>query len=112
MDLIKNYNESLQKIYDHVGFEEDWVVYPILDNTKYFWNTDGVVVTYASSIEELENEEGEYYSDIVHTQCFYKKHVYEGKNFTMIFLDTQADGMKYFSLFDNSKKVEIKDDED
>lgn len=108
MNLLKNYKESLQTIYDHVGFEEDWVVYPILDNTQYFWNIDGDRVGYASSIQELENEEGESYSGSIYRQRFYEKHVYEGKEFTMVFLDTQTNGMKYFSIFDNSKKVNKK----
>lgn len=29
MEMIKKYQESLQEIYDHVGFVEDWVVYPL-----------------------------------------------------------------------------------
>lgn len=29
MKLIENYQKALQDIYDHVGFVEDWVVYPI-----------------------------------------------------------------------------------
>lgn len=104
MEIIKNYEQALQAIYDHVGFTEDWVVCPILDNTQYFWTIDGDLVDYASSIQELENEEGECYGGSIYRQHFYKKHVYGGKDFTLVFLDTQTDGMKYFALFDNSKK--------
>ena len=31
MELIKNYENALQAIYDHVGFKEDWVIAPIDD---------------------------------------------------------------------------------
>jgi len=106
MDLIKNYEQALQAIYDHVGFTEDWVVCPISDNTQYFWALDGDEVKYASSIQESENEEGECYLGSIYRQRFYEKHVYEGKDFTMVFLDAHTDGMKYFALFDNAKKHE------
>jgi hypothetical protein len=31
--LLKNYEEAKQALYAHVGFKEDWVVYPIDDCT-------------------------------------------------------------------------------
>ena len=31
MELISNYENALQAIYDHVGFKEDWVIAPIDD---------------------------------------------------------------------------------
>jgi len=37
MNIIENYKKSLQAIYDHIGFEEDWVVYPIDDRTQMYW---------------------------------------------------------------------------
>ena len=104
MQLIKNYEKALQEIYDHVGFVEDWVIYPINDNSEYYWMIDENEVIYAKSIEDLETQEGDCYSGIVYEQRFYSKHVYEGSNLTMIFLDTQTDGMKYFALFSNDKR--------
>ena len=50
-------------------------------------------------------DDKDYYSSEIYTQRFYKKHVYEGKDFTMIFTNPGVDGMKYFSLFDNTKRV-------
>ncbi len=105
MELIDNYFEALQKIYDHVGFEEDWVICPINDNTKYIWCHSNTDVRFADTLEELKSGDGNCYSNEIYTQRFYKKWVYEGEDFTMIFCDTRTDGMKYFSLFDNKKKV-------
>ena len=105
MELIKNYETALQAIYDHVGFKEDLVVYPIDDCLEKFWKTNGNEVTYADSIEELKSGEGNYYSDQVYKQRFYEKWIYEGKDFTMIFCDPSVDGMKWFRIFDNSKKL-------
>ena len=104
MELVKNYKKALQEIYNHVGFVEDWVIYPIDDNTEYYWEIDGNEVVYAQSVEELETQEGECYSGSVYEQRFYDKHIYEGEKLTLIFLDTQTDGMKYFALFSNEKR--------
>lgn len=109
MELIKNYNEALQAIYDHVGFKEDWVVAPLDDCTEKFWDVDDDCVCYAETKEKLENKDGsdDYYMDDIYKQRFYQKWVYEGEDFTMIFCDPHVDGMKWFRLFDNKKRVKL-----
>lgn len=102
--LMQNYQAALQELYDHVGFEEDWVIYPIDDNTDKFWATDGHQVFYADSEEELKSQDGNYYEDDVYKQRFYKKWIYRGKEMTMIFCHPHVDGMKWFRLFDNAKE--------
>ena len=105
MELISNYENALQAIYDHVGFEEDWVIYPIDDCTDQYWKTNGEMVFHADSEEELKSEDGNYYETEVYTQRFYNKWIYEGKKITMIITNPNVDGMKWFSLFDNTKKL-------
>lgn len=108
--IIEDYKKTLQAIYNHVGFVEDWVVYPIDDNTEMYWTTDDKTFVRFALVKEtllLSNiEKGKYFESEIYTQRFYTKWVYEGKDFTMIFCDTHTDGMKYFSLFDNSKRIE------
>jgi hypothetical protein len=42
MKLLNNFNTAKQAIYEHVGFKEDWVVYPIDDRTEMLWKiTEG-----------------------------------------------------------------------
>lgn len=106
MNLLENYNTALQAIYDHVGFVADWVVYPIDDCTDYYWATDGDEVKYAKTIDDFESD-GDFYRDDVYAQRFYEKHIYEGSELTMIFRDPHVDGMKYFSIFDNNKKLQL-----
>lgn len=106
MELLKNYNESLQAIYDHVGFIEDWVVCPIDDCTTKFWNTFENTVKYADSKDEFYSENGNCYIDEIYKQRFYKKWIYIGELFTMVFCDPHVDGMKWFRIFDNTKKIE------
>lgn len=103
MKLLLDYVKSLEAIYAHVGFEPDWVVYPISIRTLYFWNIVDGKIKYAETEEELETESGEYFESDVYTQRFYEKWTYPGENFTMVFEDTHTDGMKYFAIFDNSK---------
>lgn len=104
-ELISNYTKSLQAIYAHVGFVEDWVVCPLDDNTDKYWGVQGIEVKFADSKEEFESENGNCYSGELYTNRFYKKHMYEGSEFTMVFFDGHTDGMKWFVLFDNTKKM-------
>ena len=104
--LIVNYNKALQDLYDHVDFVEDWAVYPVDDRTGMFWYIDKDEVYYAENIEEFNKEDGEYYADEIYTQRFYNKHVYRGKDLTMIFVDTHTDGNKFFAFFDNNKEID------
>lgn len=104
--LIEMYNAAKEAIYEHVGFPgEDWGYCPIDDCTAYYWTlVDDTTVYYADTEQELEDQEGNYYSAEVYTQRFYDKYVYRGQDLTMIFLNPGVDGMRYFSLFDNSKE--------
>ena len=103
MSIMNDYNEAVQKLYNHVGFVEDWVICPIDDCTDKYWRVDENTVKFADSVEQF-NSDGDYYEDEIYTQKFYKKWVYEGKELTMVFCDPHTDGMKWFRVFDNSKK--------
>lgn len=103
MSIMNDYNEAVQKLYNHVGFVEDWVICPIDDCTDKYWMVDENTVKFADSVEQF-NSDGDYYEDEIYTQRFYKKWVYEGKELTMVFCDPHTDGMKWFRVFDNSKK--------
>lgn len=103
-NLIKKFNDSLELLYNHVGFTPDWVICPINDCTQMYWSTDGKVVKFAETIKKYYSE-GDYYLNGIYTQRFYKKHIYRGQDYTMIFSDPHVDGMKYFSIFDNKKEL-------
>ena len=105
MTLVEEFQKSLDAIYKHVGFTEDWVVCPLDDQTDMFWQIDGESVKYAETMDKF-NSDGDYYLDEIYTQRFYKKWVYEGEDFTMVFCDPHVDGMKWFRLFDNKKRVQ------
>ena len=101
MNLLLNYQNALEAIYDHVGFVEDWVVYPLDDRTDDFWTLLGdEEVHYGPSIEEIEM-----YSSEIYHQRFYEKAIYRGEELTLIFTNPGVDGMKYFSIFNNAKEI-------
>jgi hypothetical protein len=104
-NLINNYNDALNAIYEHVGFKEDWVICPIDDCTERYWYTDYEnFVRHAVSIDQFFSN-GDYYRDDIYRQRFYDKWVYEGEDFTMIFCDPHVDNMKWFRVFDNKKRI-------
>jgi len=114
MDIIKNYKAALQELYDHVGFREDWVVLPIDDRTDMFWriNDNEDKVVYFFELEYLPIKDGDeadrggnFYSDEIYKQRFYTEHVYRGKDYTMIMVDTHTDGNRFFAFYDNKKEV-------
>jgi hypothetical protein len=105
MSLMKNYNEALEKIYKHVGFVEDWVIYPIDDRTNFYWEiVNNNSVKLAETLETLNSDE-DYYEDVIYTQRFYSKWIYRGEKYTMIFCDSCVDGMKWFRVFSNELEV-------
>ena len=110
--LIDNYNKAKEELYKHFNFKEDWVIYPIDDSTRYWWKLTKYTVIFAETLEQLLDEDSEdYYQNEIYTQRFYSKHVYEGKDLTLVFVDTHTDGMKYFQIFDNKKRVYGKEKE-
>jgi len=109
--LIYNYNKALHALYEHVGFTPDYVVYAIDDCTGMWWSLTGsstfsqyANVKYADSEEELKSDDN-YYEDEIYTQRFYDKWIYEGKDFTMIFCNPHVDGVNWFRVFDNKKRI-------
>lgn len=104
-DIIDDYFKLQQKIYDHFGYVEDWVVIPIDDRRAYYWCMDDTEVTYAETIEKLMDEDAaDYYSDEVYHQRFLPRSVYEAEDMTMIVVDTHTDGNKFLAIYDNAKR--------
>lgn len=112
MELLKQYFKLQKEIYDYFGFEEGWVVIPLEDSTNYFWHLGldseggGGTVYYAEKKQNLFDGEG--YSSAIFTYVGVEKYVYRAADYTMILIDTQTDGNKFCSVFDNSKEIKEK----
>ena len=109
MKLLNDYNQKRQEIFDYFGYVEDWVAIPLDDATMYYWRLTGEAhgdeVFYADTLEELETESGNCYSNEIYTQRFLPKWVYRGEDYTMVVVDTHTDGNKFLQIFDNKKEI-------
>ena len=109
MQLLNDYNAKRQELFDYFGYVEDWVAIPVDDATMYYWRLTGEgrgdEVLFADSLEELELESGNYYTNEIYTQRFLPKWVYRGADYTMVVVDTHTDGNKFLQIFDNAKEV-------
>lgn len=110
MKLLTDYFELQQKVYDHFGYKEDWVVIPLDDHREMFWilNETARFVRYAETEEKLLSD-GDYYEAEIYTQRFLPKWVYPADDCTMVCADTHTDGNKFLMVFNNSKKREACD---
>lgn len=127
--LLNKYNASVKSIHRFFGYEGDWKVYPIEDNTDYYWfinhgrvcfyqnmeQYDKILKEYTDILENSEDEFGEkqefelselsgYFENwVVYVDG--KERIFEKDKYTAIIVDTQTDGNEFFSIWDNSKKI-------
>jgi len=112
MKLLDKYFQLQNEIHEYFGYEENWVAIPIDDKRKYYWTLhqyergEGEVLFSETKEEQIDEP---IYSNEIYTQRFLKKWAYRGKDFTMICVDTHADGNKFLQIFDNSKEIKDED---
>jgi hypothetical protein len=107
MKLLDDYMNLQKQVFDYFGYAEDWVVIPIDSSREMYWCLDGEGpgnVHFAKTEKELEEQTGDYYVNAIYTQRFLPKWVYRGPDYTMICVDTQTDGNKFLSIFENAKE--------
>jgi len=109
MNIAEKFFNAQKELFEHVGFTPDWVEYAIDDYREHLWelNVDSKghgEVKFAETLEKM-NSDGEYYKDEIYTQRFYDKWVYEGEDVTMIFCHPGVDGINWFKIFDNKKRI-------
>jgi hypothetical protein len=109
MQLLNDYNQKRQELFDYFGYVENWKAIPVDDATMYHWRLTGErhgdEIQFADTIEELESESGNYYTNEIYTQRFLPKWVYRGADYTMVVVDTHTDGNKFLQIFDNAKEI-------
>lgn len=123
MDIVDTYLQSLDAIFQHVGYVENWRAIPVEDSRNYFWAIDEDENTwckFSSQKEALEfwlkqeheDEYGSYgdrlYKDSIFTYWHLKKWVYRGPEFTIVIVDTHTDGNKFLRIFRNDHEIKLK----
>jgi hypothetical protein len=107
MELLDQYFEIQNRIYEYFGYAEDWRAIPLDDCRNCFWRLDGEgpgQFHYAKTEDELLNETGEYYKDAIFTQRHLSRWVYRGEKFTMVLCDPHVDGNVFLRIVDNAKE--------
>ena len=109
MQLLDDYRATVEAIHSYFGYVEDWVVIPLEDGRRYYWqlrggDAYGGRLCYAKSEHELETGEGDYYESPIYTQRFLPRWVYRAKDYTMVSIDTQTDGNHFLIVLDNTKE--------
>lgn len=106
MKIMDDYFELRHQILQHFGYAEDWRILPLSDARSYYWHLDGEgpgTVKFAETEEKLASD-GDYYENEIYTQRHLHKYVYRAADYTLIVVDTHADGNKLLQVFDNAKE--------
>jgi hypothetical protein len=120
-DVIDEFFVLRQMIFDHVGYVEDWRVFPLDDSREMFWTVDEKEHEYVKYspdrkalvywLEEHDDEYGQYgrrlYSNVIYTQRHLPKWVYRGKDIVLVVADTQTDGNRNLQLFRVDHEVRL-----
>lgn len=111
MQLLNDYFRLRLELFDYFGYVENWKAIPVDDATQYYWQLSGESfgdeVLFADTLEELENRDGNFYSNEIYTQRHLPKWIYRGADYTMVVVDTHVDGNKFLQIFDNAKEVTV-----
>ena len=111
MELLTQYLDLQQQIYDYFGYVEDWRVLPLDDASQYFWvldEKDGFV-HFAST-----ESDGNFYLNKVYTadkeyaRESLAEWMYRAEDYILICVDTRVDLNQFLRVFDNSKERKLK----
>ncbi len=99
-DIVDALNAAEKALFDYFGIEQGWSVYPVSDDRSLFWRIFEGQVLFAPNIEGVSDVYEPYYSNWIMNNNIFRKEKY-----TAILVDTQTDGNKWYSIYDNSKEV-------
>ena len=104
-DVVQAFIESRDVLYEHLGFVEDWIMYPLnfeAINDRWCLHPDGTI---RWQDEKCIKTKDCYEADIVYPRFYPKGSIFEGKDYTMIFGNPYVDGMTWAYIFRNSLRV-------
>lgn len=112
-DIAKTFDAFFateKQIHEYFGYVEDWVKIPLDDAREMFWKINGGeahggTILYHEERDNVRDETGQHYESMIYTQRFLPKWVYRAEAYTLVCHDTQTDGNKFLSIFDNAKEV-------
>jgi hypothetical protein len=102
MQLLDQYFEIRQKIFDYFGYVEGYKVLPFEDRRDKFWRLELFTVEFADSEEQLNNEEEVFSAELYYPNR--ENYIFAGEDYSIVCVDTRTDGNKFLCIFDNKKK--------
>lgn len=119
--VMEIYASARAAILAHVGYVEDWCVFPIEDSRDQSWAVDARErewVRFSPQREAIahwladpNDDYGSYgnvvYQNVIYTQRHLPKWVYRGQELTLVVADTRTDGNKFLQIFRNANEVRI-----
>lgn len=106
MKELTKYFDLQEKIFKHIGYEENWRVYPLDDQTDQYWMIIDHEVIHGDTVKDImDDENGNYYSSSLLRDRFLKTSIYRGNKYTGVLVDTQVDGNRFLTIFANSKEI-------
>ena len=102
---LDEYFKLVDEIHEYFNYTEQWSVFPLTDAREEYWKIiDGEEVYYGKK-EDIENDNGKYYSAEIYKYRHLENHIFRTDKYTMVLLDTQCDGNKLLFIFDNNKEL-------
>lgn len=108
MKLLKEYEEKRKELLNYFGYENDWEKSKIEDETDSYWHLIEDGVRWSPSKTALEEDDGFNYYESIFSSMIVP--IYHGKDYIMF--STHDNGETYLMIFDNTKQIEYKEDEE
>jgi hypothetical protein len=104
-DVVSIFIKARDALYEHLSFEEDWVMYPLnFESIDDFWYIRDMEIEWWPDTVDSKDEGNHYYADI-YTHRFYPNgSIFRGSEFTMVFGEPRVDGMIWAYVFRNEKE--------
>lgn len=110
--LLDRFTKAEAALCDYFGYKHDWRIFPIVDETRWFWRiNDGTAVEFSETAERLEGgpggedtKEASFYSNEIFTYRHLTQYVYRRDDLTMVLVNTHTDGNIWLTVLDNKKE--------
>lgn len=95
MKILENYNKAIEELNNY--FEIDNIDYYPIDISDHFFNVGHDTLGWAETEEDLESEDGDYYSADT-------KLIVEKEELTLVLVDSDFGDGSYWIIFDNKNR--------
>lgn len=104
-EMLANIDALTNAVYRFFGYEEDWEVFPLSDETDKHWfvTEEEVVGSGDPMTVESVTSGWDIFGGIIYRRRSSAESVLKAGGYTMICVDTQTDGNKFLAVYDDAK---------